>query len=181
MNRYMLLAALSAVFFYSASQVSAEEPAKSFEQTEAVMFTPPSGWRMADAEALPPSVKIMVVGQGTHELPPSVSLGTENYKGTLKQYLKRVKEINMSKGNEWKDLGTIHTEAGDASLSQVDTKTEWGEVRMMHVMLNKEGTIYIMTASSLKEEFSRYYKDFFNSLRSLRFNQLTHATPKQTN
>jgi hypothetical protein len=38
----------------------------------------------------------------------------------------------------------------------------------MHVILLKNGTIYIMTASALKSEFSLYYQDFFKSMRSLR-------------
>lgn len=136
-----------------------------------VLFTPPSGWKSADPKSLLPHVKAMVVGKGVHEYPPSINLGTESYPGTLKQYLKRIKEINTSQGAYWKDLGTIQTKAGKASLSQVDKKTEWGEVRMMHVILNKDGTMYILTAASLKDEFPKFYKDFFSSLSSLRFNQ----------
>lgn len=144
--------------------------------TEAVMFTPPAGWRNADGTALPENVKVMVVGKGSSDFPPSISLGTEEYKGSLKQYLKRVKEINASKGSEWKDLGTLKTEAGNASLSQVDRKTEWGEVRMMHVILIKNGTVYIVTAASLREEFPKFYKDFFNALRSVRFGSINSQT-----
>jgi len=146
------------------------------QQTETLMFTPPTGWRNTDASALPEHVNIMVVGQGTHDLPPSMTLGTEIYKGSLKQYLKRIKEINRGKGYEWKDLGTIRTEAGNASLSQVDTKSQWGEIRMMHVILYKEGIIYILTAAALKDEFPTFYKEIFNSFRSLRFNKIPSNT-----
>lgn len=132
-----------------------------------VTFTPPSGWQMADSEKLLPSVKMMVVGKGLHEFPPSINLSVETFPGTLSQYLKRVKEINQSVGAEWKDLGKILTKAGEASYSQVDRKTQWGEVRMMHVILNKDGMIYVMTAAALKDEFSRYYKAFFDSMSSL--------------
>ncbi len=82
-----------------------------------------------------------------------------------------MKAINDSQGTEWKDLGTIKTEAGDASLSQVDAKTQWGNVRTMHVILLRDGVIYIMTAAATKEEFPKYYKDFFNAMRSLRINK----------
>lgn len=145
------------------------QPSISASTGESVLFTPPSGWKIADQKSLLPSVKIMVVGKGAREYPPSINLGTEIYSGTIKQYLKRIKDINASQGATWKDLGKIRTEAGMASLSQVDKKTEWGEVRMMHVILNKDGTIYILTASSLKEEFPKFYKDFFSALSSLRF------------
>ncbi len=54
---------------------------------------------------------------------------------------------------------------------QLDTKTEWGNVRMMHVMLVKNGTVYILTAAALQEEFPEFYKDFFNAMKTLRFSQ----------
>lgn len=136
----------------------------------ALLFTPPSGWHVADPKALPPSVKIMVVGKGAREFPPSINIGSEKFSGSLKQYLKRVKEINASRNYVWKDLGKIRTDAGEASLSQVDTQTEWGAVRMMHVIIKKDDTIYIATATSLKEEFPQFYKDFFASLKSIHFN-----------
>lgn len=137
----------------------------------AVSFTPPTGWRLADTKDLPKHVHVMVVGQSQHGFPPSMNLGTERYPSTLKAYLKIVKGINDAQGFEWKDLGSIRTEAGEASLSQVDSKTPWGDVRMMHVILLKNGTVYILTAAALKEEFPQFYKDFFQSLRSLHINK----------
>lgn len=137
----------------------------------AVQFVPPHGWRLADEKSLTPNVHIMVVGAGQHEFPPSMNLGIEEYQGTLKEYLKIVKGINDAQGAQWKDLGSIMTEAGEASLSQLDTKTEWGDVRMMHVILLRQATVYILTAAALKEEFPRFYQDFFHAMRSLRVNK----------
>jgi hypothetical protein len=97
-----------------------------------------------------------------------MNLSWEPYKGTLRQYLKIINNMNSVQGYEWKDLGMIRTEAGNASLSQVDTKSQWGEVRLMHVILIKNGNVYILTSSALKNEFSTYYKDFFAAMRSLR-------------
>lgn len=152
-----------------------EQIASQVMEPGAVMFTPPEGWHIADPKKLPPSVKVMVVGKGSSEYPPSLNLATEQYEGTLKQYLKIVKDINDRSGAEWKDLGTIRTQAGDASLSQVDAKTKWGTERLMHVILIKDGVVYILTAGALKDEFPRYYKEFFTSLRSLRFNKDAYA------
>lgn len=140
------------------------------EEKGTVMFDPPSGWLMADPDKLPENVLVMVVGKGEHEFPPSINLSTEEYSGTLKEYLKIVKEINDGQGADWKDLGTVRTQAGEASLSQVDIETEWGYVKMMHVILIRDEVTYILTAAALKEEFPKFYKDFFNSLRSLSFN-----------
>jgi hypothetical protein len=136
-----------------------------------VLFTPPLGWNMVDSKSLPATVKVMVVGKGEKSFPPSINMSTEPYKGTLKQYLKIVKSMNESQGYDWKDLGSIKTEAGLGSLSQVDTKTEWGTTRLMHVILVKSNRVYILTASALKDEFSKYYKDFFAAMRSLRISK----------
>lgn len=144
----------------------------------AITFNPPEGWHLANPEALPPSVKIMVVGTGDSSFPPSINLGTEKINGSIKDYLKTIKSINDAQGSDWKDLGTIRTQGGTASLSQVDAKTEWGEVRMMHVIIKRESTAYILTAAALKEEFSRYYKEFFKSMRSLRFNKDVYSSIK---
>jgi hypothetical protein len=133
-----------------------------------VSFTPPAGWMLADPSILPKRVKTMVVGKAPSSYSPSINLSTEPYNGTLKQYLKIVKNINSSKGYDWKDLGTIQTQSGTASLSQVDTKTQAGMVRLMHVILVKNGNVYILTAAALKDEFPIFYKDFFTAMRSLK-------------
>lgn len=170
---------LSIIFVFSIVTFSSILFGTSFEkeyiqtaqEPGAVIFNPPDNWHLADPQALPPSVKIMVVGKGDSDFPPSINLGTEHFSGSLKEYLKMIKTINDAQGSEWKDLGTIRTQAGTGSLSQVDAKTEWGEVRMMHVILMRDRTAYILTAAALKDEFAKYYKEFFKSMRSLRFNK----------
>lgn len=142
--------------------------AEESQQTETILFTPPKGWQLAKKEELPSHVEVMVIGKGTRGFPPSINLSTEQFEGTLREYLAIVKEINAKHGSDWRDLGSIQTQAGSASLSQADTKTEWGAVRMMHVILKRNGMIYILTAAAHQEEFPKHYKTFFQSLRSLR-------------
>lgn len=134
------------------------------------VYTPPAGWQMPDPKIvkLPPHVHSMVVGKGPSTVPPSINLSSQAYNGTLKQYLQMVKLKNEEKGDIWKDLGTIKTGAGMASLSQVDSKSQHGDMRNMHTILVKNGTAYIMTAGALKSEFSMFYQDFFNAMSSLR-------------
>lgn len=163
----LLIPLLSILSIFS---LSADAPVNENSiMTESIQFTPPSGWRNADQAALPNQVQLMIIGKGASEFPPSISLATETYSGTVKQYLKIIKDLNASKGHEWKDLGTISTEAGNASLSQTDSKSQWGNIRMMHVIIKKKGTVFIITAAALKEEFPKFYKEIFAALRSLRF------------
>lgn len=134
-------------------------------------FDPPEGWQYADTAKLPKSVKVMVVGPAKSDMPPSINLGYEPFEGTLKDYLKIVKEFNASQGDAWRDLGTIQTKAGPASLSQLDMKSKWGDLRMMHLIIKHDGIIYILTASSTKQEYSSYYPLFYKSFASLRFQE----------
>lgn len=135
------------------------------------VFDPPLGWQYADTTKLPKSVKVMVVGPAKSDMPPSINLGYEPFEGTLKDYLKIVKEFNTSQGDSWRDLGTIQTQAGPASLSQLDMKSKWGDLRMMHLIIKHDGIIYILTASSTKQEYSSYYPLFYKTFTSLRFQE----------
>jgi hypothetical protein len=170
-----ILFALFSINLIVASSIMAEDPLvhpsstnQTTEEEEIVSFTPPSGWFLADPKSLSPHVRVMVVGKSSSTLPPRLNLSWEPYKNSLRQYLKTVKNMNAAQGYEWKDLGNIQTEAGTGNLSQVDIKTQWGELRLMHVILIKNENVYILTASALKEEFSIFYKDFFAAMRSLK-------------
>lgn len=132
------------------------------------VFTPPKGWSAADKNALSPHVKILVVGPKIqNEMPPTMNLMIESYEGTLKNYLKNVKKINDSHGDAWKDLGSLKTKAGDASLSQVEVRSKWGGEKLMHAIIVRNGYAYVLTAAASKNEFGRFYQQFYTALRSL--------------
>lgn len=132
------------------------------------IFTPPKDWKLADRNALSPHVKILVIGPKIqNEMPPTMNLMVEPYSGSLKSYLKNVKSINDAHGDAWKDLGTLKTKAGEASLSQVEIRSKWGGEKLMHAIIVKNGFAYVLTATAAKNEFGRFYQQFYNSLRSL--------------
>jgi hypothetical protein len=142
------------------------------KQPGAVSFLPPEGWHLADPKSLPSNVKLMVVGKGSHTFPPSINLAYDEFNGSLKDYLKVVDTINKRLGADAKNLGPIQTLAGEAQLLQIDSKNSWGIERQMQVILVKEGVAYILTASALKEEFTKFYPQFFQALKSLKINSL---------
>lgn len=137
--------------------------------SEELLFTPPKGWVAADSTLLSERIKLMVIGPTNGYYPPSINLGVEPYPGTLKDYLKMVKAVNTAQDAIWKDLGSVNTTVGPASLSQVDMKTEWGSVRLLHVIFVRDGNVYVLTAGALKEEFPSYYEDFFQAMTSIKF------------
>ncbi len=168
MRKTLIALAILCGCFIHAANSPATKPQSSIPDSGIVLFTPPTAWHMAEPSALPPHIRVMVVGKGPTTFPPSMNLNVQNFNGTLKEYLKIVKETNEAQGYEWKDLGSIRTEAGNASLSQFDHKSQWGVIRMMQVILIKNGMVYILSASALADEFSMFYKDFFAAMRSLR-------------
>lgn len=158
----------SLIFLMLNTSLYSSSENKGINETGSVVFVPPKGWKMAASDRLPPHVKAMVIGKGARDFPPSINLSTEEFSGSLQDYLMIIKKINSSQGSEWKSLGKIQTPSGQASLSQADILTEWGPVRMMHVILERNGIIYILTAASLKEEFPKFYKMFFETFKSLK-------------
>lgn len=133
---------------------------------ELITFNPPKGWKAADTKELSPLIKTMLIGTGKEDFPPSITLAVEPFEGTLKDYLKIVKNINDEQKTEWKNLGKMTTKAGVANLSQFDEKSNWGLVRTMTAILVKNGNAYILSATALKSEFSGFYKDFFEAMKS---------------
>lgn len=178
MKKLLMLSALLLNYsMLDAVEENVNQPSTKTAQSEIsnITFTPPPGWRQVEKNTLTPSILAMVVGKGEHELPPSINLAFQNESGTLKQFLRFVKDVNQADGIEWKDLGQIRTLAGEASLSQLDIRTEWGIIREMQVIYVKDNTAYILTAGALKDEFPKFYKEFFASLRSL---NITKSAPQ---
>lgn len=154
-----------------ATEIIAETQSFLEESTPApgiATFSPPKGWLAADKNVLSEHVKILVVGPKIkNDMPPTMNLMIEPYNGTLKTYLKSVKKINDAHGDAWKDLGTLKTKSGEASLSQVEIRSKWGGEKLMHAIIVKNGYAYVLTASAAKNEFGRFYQQFYSSLRSL--------------
>lgn len=171
-----LVSALSFCFLLFTSSLNGDDFAQSYikaaEEPGAILFNPPEDWKVVDPKLLPKHVKAMIIGKGKSNFPPSINIGMEKWAGTVKEYLQRVvKPANDNAHCDWKDLGTIKTQAGEASLSQVDIESSWGSQRLMHVIIKKSDNLYVVTAAALKEEFPEFYKEFFTAMRSIRFNK----------
>lgn len=178
MKKFIQILALSLVAInfscYSTDLNQKEEPLIEALEKEIISFKPPKNWKSVELDKLSPAVKMMLIGTGKENFPPSITLAVEPFSGTLKDYLKIVKNMNIAEKTEWKDLGKIKTGAGSASLSQYDENSNWGVTRTMTTILVKNGNAYILSATALKSEFSGYYKDFFAAMRSLDLKSPSH-------
>lgn len=133
-------------------------------------FDPPQDWELMDPGTLPKSVKIAIRCPVKNKFPPSMNLAVDRVSCDLKNYLKKIKALNLAEGSDFKELGTIDTQAGPASLSQLDMESNWGQVRMMHAILLHDHEAHILTVAALRDEFPEYQNLFFDAMRSLRIN-----------
>jgi hypothetical protein len=145
-------------------------------------FIPPKGWEVANPELLAPHVHICFLGTSSKGLAPSINLATEVVDTSLETYIQEVRKIHLSDPNSrWRDLGKYTSLLGEGRLTELETPTELGVARMVQLIMIKEGVAYILTASALKEEFSKYYRIFDQALHSLQSSSnLTESYPSKT-
>lgn len=130
-------------------------------------FVPPEGWQLADPRTLSPRVLIAFLGENSAGFCPSLNLAVEEANVSLSSYLKAVKAIHLADSrNRWRDVGKIQTRAGEARLTEIDTQTEWGPVRLLQMIFLKDRKAYVLTGAALKEECGKLYKDFSKAFRS---------------
>lgn len=131
-------------------------------------FLPPKGWEIADPKMLSPRVKIAFVKNTGKGFRPSINLAVEQTQASTGEYLKAVRAIHeQDRTNQWRALGKVRTAAGLAQLTEIDSQTEYGPVRLLQLILVKEGYAWILTAVALKEEFPDFYREFHAAFRSL--------------
>ncbi|MBS0604435.1 MAG: hypothetical protein JSS60_05275 [Verrucomicrobia bacterium] len=153
--------------FSKQHSISIEKAAETGASSQC-FFTPPQGWEIADPKSLSPRVKIAFLKNTGKGFCPSINLAVEPTQVSLNEYLKAVRAIHeQDRSNHWRALGKVRTSAGLAQLTEIDSTTEWGPIRMLQLIFIKEGRAYVLTAAALKEEFSNFYKEIQTSFRSL--------------
>lgn len=137
-------------------------------QASFAYFLPPSDWELADPSTLSPHVLVGFIGKSKNGFCPSLNLAEEDVEISMEEYLQVVKKIHERHPHtRWRDLGRFTCKAGAGRLTEIDTRTEWGQVRLLQMMFLHENRIYILTAAASKEEFSQLYISFRDAMRSL--------------
>lgn len=132
-------------------------------------FIPPKGWNLANPESLSPRVKIAFLGRSAKGVLPSINLATEQVSISLPAYVEAVKKFHEADPNaKWRDLGAYQTSLGEGRLTEIESQTPAGVVRLMQLIVIKDKTAYILTTGALKEEFPKYYTEFENAFASLK-------------
>lgn len=130
-------------------------------------FVPPQKWLVVDPAKLGKSVQIGFVANSKRPIKPSLNLATESASVSLSDYINAVKKQHTAnKKNRWSEIGYIETKAGPAHLSQIDIKSECGNLRSLQCILIKNSTAYIMTAVAPKDEFLDYHNSFLKAFES---------------
>lgn len=134
------------------------------------IFQPPSNWEIAHLKKPSPEILIGFIGKGSSsaEFRPSINLAIEEIDGTLKEYVKAVKEIHLAEPKtQWRDLGKFTTKAGVGRLTEMSKPSAWGELKIFQAMVVKENTAYILTAAVLKEDLAKFRPAILESFHSL--------------
>jgi hypothetical protein len=160
-----------------------EPKAQVIKQAEELFcyFLQPKGWDIVDSSTLPPHVQIAFIHKKSASFSPSFNLATEKVDVSQAEYLKIIKNIHESdRNNRWRHLGKVHTSAGLADLTEIDTDSEWGPIRILQLIFIRNGTAYVLTAAASKKEIASFYKDFHTSFRSLQITEdLIESIPQK--
>lgn len=130
-------------------------------------FIPPKNWKLVDPAKLSKTIDVAFVENSKKPFKPSINLGIEKVNISLDKYvLAARKQITANKSNHWKELGYIINKSGQAHLAQIDSKNSCGDIRSLQSIFVKEGTVFILTAVALKEDFEDYLNTFIEAFET---------------
>lgn len=128
----------------------------------------PKGWEcITDPEQLPQKILRIYIGKAKNQFTPSLNIACEDTESSIEEYVKLAREYHESQTNvHCKSLGTIESKSGPMRLLQIDSPTQWGTVRFLQAILIKKAQAYVITATSLQEEFSTFSAQFLRSIQT---------------
>ncbi len=139
---------------------------------EIAITEPPKNWEcIQDPTQLPQKIKIIYIGPSSEQnsLNPSLNVACEGTNLKLEEYVNLAKTYHESQGRtRCTLLGKIKTQSGDAQLLQIDRISQWGDVRFMQAMMISDQEAYVVTATCLKKEFSRYAASLYKAIQSVK-------------
>lgn len=128
---------------------------------------PPEGWENAPIESLSPRIQAAFVLKKWQRFRPSINLSVEPLSASLEEYVQAVRHLHeQHPSTRWRYLGSMDTGAGLGALTELDMTTEWGDVRMLQLLIVREGNAYTVTGAALKSDFPKYYKIFHKTLKN---------------
>ena len=153
--------------FYLSLLLGVGSCAESSESKIHSIFIPPPNWEIIDAGSLSPKVVAGFVKKSKAGFCPSMNLSIEQVDISLHKYVQEVKKLHeQDRTTRWRDLGFFKTLSGLARLTEIDSKSKWGDVRMLQMILVNDGKAYILTTAAPKEDFATFYPEIKKSLSS---------------
>lgn len=171
MKKFLFLL-LTIISFYSLSTANLETIVQNQisppQLPEMCSFTIPDGWQQEKSTRIVDPTKILVkTEKDAISLAPSINLVIEKIDMTLPEYTNLIKGLyEYVDDAEWNDLGNINTKAGQARLTMIDMEHKYGPIRIMQLSFVKDGILYLITNTALKNDFQKHYQNFFNAMRS---------------
>jgi len=130
-------------------------------------FIPPDNWKLADPKKLSPMVEVCFLGKGKTSFYPSVNIATEEIDISAKEYMSIVVKMHKNDPNiEFRALGKIKTKAATADLFELTTKTNFGLVKMLQMVVIKDKKVFVLTGSMHIDEFKTLSKSILRTFQS---------------
>ncbi|MBS0623394.1 MAG: hypothetical protein JSS62_02105 [Verrucomicrobia bacterium] len=129
---------------------------------------PPVDWQCIDDPAqLPKTVHVLYVGHGTTRFAPTIHLSSEPLASSLEDYIQTAKNYHQRSPDALcQDLGRIETCSGIGRVIKIDSPSVYGEVSLLQAYILCQQRAYVVTGTSLKEDFGSFSEEFYRTVQS---------------
>jgi hypothetical protein len=101
-----------------------------------------------------------------------MNFATEEVDVSLKEYVKAVKELQLSDPTtKWRDLGKLTMRAGKGRLVEITKPSPFGDIKVLQALFVEGNMAYILTAVSLKEDLPKFQAELLKTFQSLELAQ----------
>ena len=136
---------------------------------EICFFAPPKDWQCVRPKEVSNHIQVGFLGQSEKGFRPSVNLATEEIDVSLKEYLKAVRELHGEMNMSWRDLGEFSCLAGKGHLTEIGSRSPFGDIKILQMIFVKDKIAYILTGAVLSEEFAVERGVIVSSMHSLNY------------
>lgn len=130
-------------------------------------FSIPKKWDLVSTKDFAKSVKVGCIAKSKNTIKPSINLATEYTKKNFEEYIQAAKNLHIAdRKNTYTSLGYLSLKHGKAYLSQIETKSKCGDIRILQCLFMKDHIVYILTGVCEKQDYLNFYDEFILAFES---------------
>jgi hypothetical protein len=143
------------------------------QRLEAGFFlNPPKGWQcIEDTLQLPSKVLSLYIGHGGTRFAPTIHVSFDPLSQSIDQYYQGARAYhNRIPGCLCQDLGSLSTHCGPAKILKIESPSVYGNVVLLQAYIEHNQKAYVVTGTTLKEEYENFSPFFFQTIQSFTLN-----------